>query len=66
VLSTELELAIRDGFGPAKDGEDAFDAAIGLFGMLNILLGQRAFREPPDGRLRKIEGWILGQTLGFE
>jgi hypothetical protein len=66
LLSTELELAIQDGFGPAKDGEDAFDAIIGLFGMLNILLGKRSFCEPPGKQLRKIEGWILGQTLGFE
>jgi hypothetical protein len=66
VLSIELEFAIRDGFGPKKGGEDAFDAAIGLFGMLNILLGQRTFREPPDGRLCKIEGWIFGQAFDFE
>jgi hypothetical protein len=35
---------------------------IGLFGMLNILLGQHDPGEPEDEDMRKIEGWILGLT----
>jgi len=62
-ISVKLELAIRDGFGACKDGEDRFDAVIGLFGMLNILLRQRLPEEPSDRCLRKIEGWILGQAF---
>lgn len=61
-LSTELRLSIQSGFGPAPAGEDAFDAAIGLFGMLNIVLGLRHLEEPTERHLRQIEGWIFGQA----
>lgn len=54
-----LAKAIRDGF---KEGEDdAFDAVVGLFGMLQIVLGQRGSGEPDDEVVREIEGWILGR-----
>jgi hypothetical protein len=56
-----LQDAIRNGFGPLPSGEDQFDATIGLFGMLNILLGYRVLDEPQGEEIRKIEGWIFGQ-----
>ena len=43
-------------------GEDAFDAVVGLFGMLQVCLGQRASGEPDDKVIREIEGWILGRA----
>jgi hypothetical protein len=52
---------INDGFGADAGGDDRFDAAVGLFGMLNVVLGQRAPGEPDDPAVRRIEGWILGQ-----
>jgi hypothetical protein len=55
---------IEDGFGEHRDGEEPFDATVGLFGMLNVVLGRRAPGEPEDGRTRKIEGWMLGQAVG--
>jgi hypothetical protein len=55
--------ALRDGFGPNDDGEDPFDALIGLFGMLNVLLGRQSSGEPSDPRVRRIEGWILGRPV---
>jgi hypothetical protein len=61
VLTPDLVTTLQDGFGSAPAGEDAFDALIGLFGMLNLVLGLRPLEEP-DGRLRTIEGWILGQS----
>ena len=61
-LSPALERVLEDGFGPSGDGEDPFDAAVGLFGMLNVLLGRRASGEPEDRRIRKIEGWMLGRN----
>lgn len=61
-LSDPLLAEIRDGFGNSADGEDRFDAVIGLFGMLNVLLGHRAAGEPDDSTTRAIEGWILGQV----
>jgi hypothetical protein len=56
-----LRAAIEDGFGPSADGEDRFDATIGCFGMLNVVLGHQAPGDPDDERIGKIEGWILGQ-----
>ena len=59
----ELQGAIESGFGPSKDGEDPFDAVVGLFGMLNVVLGRRTPGAPDDEDVRKIEGWILGQEF---
>jgi hypothetical protein len=63
VLAPDVCITLQDGFGPAPGREDAFDAVVGLFGMLNLLLGLRHLEEPAGQRLRKIEGWILGQSL---
>lgn len=56
-----LAADIRDGFGAAANGEDRFDATVGLFGMLNVALGLRPPGDPAERVLRRIEGWILGQ-----
>lgn len=61
-LSAGLRSAIETGFGPSPRGEDPFDATVGLFGIINILLNRRPPGEPADERVRKIEGWILGQV----
>lgn len=60
-LETELVTAIESGFGPRPDGDDPFDATVGLFGMLNVVLGHRPAGEPDDAAVRRVEGWILGQ-----
>jgi hypothetical protein len=67
-LDSHLQAAITNGFGPSADAEDPFDATIGLFGMLNVLIGQRPPGELPTvepftKKLRTIEGWILGQEV---
>ncbi len=61
-VAPALRQQIVDGFGPAPDGEDPFDAVIGLLGMLNVVLQYRAPGPPLDERAGRIEGWILGQT----
>ncbi len=61
-LEPALTEQIAGGFGVGADGEDRFDAVVGLFGMLNVVLGRRAPGEPPDDDVRRVEGWILGQT----
>jgi hypothetical protein len=61
ILTPELAADIRDGFGASPDGEDRFDAVVGLFGMINVVLGYRTPGEPENEAIRKIEGWILGQ-----
>jgi len=35
---------------------------VGLLGMLNVVLGRRPSGEPDDPLVRRLEGWILGQT----
>ena len=60
-LTDQMRSTIQDGFGDAPDGEDPFDATIGLFGMLNVLLGNRPPGEPADPATRDIEGWMFGQ-----
>lgn|GEM_PF-1983986 len=56
----ELKEALLDGFGASKDGEDPFDATVGLFGMLNVILGKQSPGEPQEEAIRHLEGWILG------
>ena len=57
-LAEELRAEIERGF----DHDDAFDAAVGLFGMLNVVLGRRPSGEPRDDEaVARVEGWILGQ-----
>src|SRR5580700_923983 len=42
-LDLDLTHAIEQGF---PDGDDAFDATVGLFGMLEVLLGRRTAGDP--------------------
>ncbi len=60
-LSTELHAVIQGGFVDGKD--DAFDAVIGLFGMIEVALGLRPEGRHTHSKLSKIEGWILGQPI---
>ena len=57
-LANCLTEDIQSGF---QQGDDAFDAVVGLFGMLQVCLGQREPGEPDDRKVREIEGWILGR-----
>jgi hypothetical protein len=61
-LASALRAELQDGFGTSADGEDRFDATIGLLGMLNVVLKRRPSGEPDDEVARRIEGWILGQA----
>jgi hypothetical protein len=57
-LTAGLRAGLADGF--AAGGDDAFDAVVGLFGMLDTLLGRGPAFEPSDPRVRRVEGWMLG------
>jgi hypothetical protein len=57
-LEDGLRKEIHDGF---SQGDDAFDAAVGLFGMLQVCNGQRVPGEPDKRIIRQVEGWILGR-----
>ncbi len=52
---------LRDGFGDAIDGEDRFDAIVGLYGMINVVQGFHPSGEPLLPHISTIEGWIFGQ-----
>jgi hypothetical protein len=60
VARPELAQAIDAGFGPHPDGENAFDAVIGLIGMVLVLRGMRPADPPDDPAVRRHEGWMLG------
>ena len=51
---------IENGF---PEGDDAFDTVVGLFGMVEVVAGRRQAGEPRGNRIRKLEGWILGQSV---
>jgi hypothetical protein len=61
-LTAELVEALYDGFGPASDGEDRFDAAVGLLGMIAVLRHPNQWDPPEDEVIHRIEGWIFGQA----
>jgi hypothetical protein len=58
-LEPALLWMIEEGF---PEGDDAFDAVVGLFGMIAVVTGRRQPGEPRENRVRKLEGWILGQV----
>jgi hypothetical protein len=61
-LDGELVDEISTGFGDRPDGEDRFDAVVGLYGMINIILGNRTFYDPTLPEIRNVQGWIFGQA----
>ncbi len=61
-LAPALRRDLKDGFGDRADGEDPFDAVVGTFGLLNVVLGLRPAHDPVDPIIRKVEGWTLGQA----
>ena len=60
-LDDSIKGLIMDGFGNDLGGEDRFDAFVGLYGMINIILGNHTTGEPVTPLSTKIEGWIFGQ-----
>ena len=61
-LTDSLPAMIEHGFGNRGEGDDRFDAVIGLFGMVNVVRGNRAPGDPRDNARRMIEGWVVGQV----
>ena len=61
-LDSETSALVANGFSDGPDGEDQFDALVGLFGMLDVVDGRRAAGSPLDSAILKWEGWIMGQS----
>ena len=59
-FTEEASEALADGFGAKSNGEDQFDAALGLLKMIEVVDGRR--REGPETSSEQAawEGWILG------
>lgn len=57
-IERQLREEIETGFQRGQD--DAFDAAVGLLGMVQVCLGLHAMNEPKD-EARTVEGWIFGR-----
>jgi hypothetical protein len=53
---------VEDGLSPGPDGEDEFDAVIGLLGVIAVVTGALDTGEPRDDpAITATEGWILGR-----
>lgn len=59
----ELRQSISAGFASGAEGEDQFDALVGLFGMLDVADGRRSEGAVDRAAVGRWEGWILGQAL---
>lgn len=59
-LQADLTANIEDGFGDSETGEDAFDAFIGLLGLIEAVCDSSRCVAPQDPSVRDIEGWTLG------
>jgi len=52
----------EQGFSDGPNGEDEFDAVVGLLGVIAAALGALPTGEPRDVVVTTIEGWILGRA----
>jgi hypothetical protein len=59
----EVAKRVSAGFSGGADGEDEFDAVVGLIGMIAVASGAMQSGEPADDlAVANVEGWILGRT----
>jgi len=63
VCDVGLVEQIQSGFGDGPDGEDPFDAVVGLLLMIDVVLNYRSEGVPQHDVVRRIEGWIFGQQI---
>lgn len=53
---------VKEGFSDGVNGEDEFDAVVGLLGMIGVIAGALPSGEPHhDPAISTVEGWILGR-----
>ena len=60
-FSDEALEALHDGYGARPDGEDRFDATMGLLKMIEVVDNRRPERTEDPREASKWEGWILGR-----
>jgi len=59
-ISPSVWADIKDGFGPDHGKDDAFDALIGVMGLIEIAEGRRPEHLPRTPSILEREGWIVG------
>ena len=58
----DIAQRLQDGFSDDINGEDEFDAVVGLLGMIAVVTGAMESGEPTDDApVTSVEGWILGR-----
>ena len=60
-LSNDARDEINKGFGSSKDGEDRFDAFLGILKMIEVVDGRRPEATEENVGHAAWEGWILGR-----
>ena len=61
VFSADASSAMVNGYGSGKDGEDRFDAVMGLLKMIEVVEKRRPERTEEATGTADWEGWILGR-----
>jgi len=61
VFSDTTTADLEDGFGPRPNGEDRFDALLGLLKMIEVADGRQKERTEEHDVSNVWEGWILGR-----
>jgi hypothetical protein len=57
-----LDSGVVDDVKSGFVNDDAYDAFVGLVGMLNVLEGFRTEGDLSNGAVRRVEGWMLGRA----
>lgn len=61
-ITPALMANIKDGFDPKQGKDDAFDALIGVMGLIDIAEGRRPENLPRTSAILEREGWIVGMN----
>jgi hypothetical protein len=61
-LGLDPDAALLDEIERGFDSDDAYDAFVGLLGMLTVVQGFRAEAPQMNDAVRRVEGWMLGRA----
>jgi len=61
-LAIDLEPHLREEITRGFLNDDPYDAFVGLLGMVNLVLRNQPHAPPLDDDVKRVEGWIFGQT----
>lgn len=61
-IGIRLERPLIEDIQQGLANDDAYDALVGLLGMLNVVQGFRSEAPPLEDAVRRVEGWMLGRA----